>query len=73
MQTNNRAKVIAFEKVNIKINQDDLEEFLTLTKQLNETERLWRDKRDYISHALKAGAEVEPGMHEAFLSKLVVR
>jgi hypothetical protein len=56
------------------ITQYDFEEFLLLTRELEELENRWNAKRTYISEALKRGAEVEPGVHYARLKEeLIVR
>lgn len=56
------------------ITQYQLEEFLLLTRQLKETEERWNDIRLILADALRMGAEVEPGVHEAHIEqKLVVR
>lgn len=55
------------------IQQSELEEFIELTKQLQRLENRWKQRRWDISWALRCGARVEMGMHEAFLSRLVIR
>jgi hypothetical protein len=56
-----------------RIYQRDLQEFLDLTDKLRLAEIRWQQKKEYLSHALRSGADVEQGFHEAFLSRLVVR
>lgn len=56
-----------------KIYQRDLKEFLELTEKLRKAEAEWDRKREYIKRALSGGAQIENGMHEAYLSHLVVR
>lgn len=56
-----------------RIYQHDLDEFLALTEKLRQAETRWNEKREYITSALQGGALIETGLHEAFLSRLIVR
>lgn len=49
------------------IYQEDLEEYLLLTRLMREAEKAWKKKRSDIKSALRAGARIEPGVHVAVL------
>lgn len=73
MQNNDqRRNVISIPTIRV-IPQSELEDFLELTKRLRRLEEQWEEKRRDISSALRSGARVDMGVHEAFLSRLVVR
>jgi uncharacterized NAD-dependent epimerase/dehydratase family protein len=47
--------------------QRDLEELLLLSRVFSEARHEWERKRAYIREALRAGARVESGVHDARL------
>lgn len=55
------------------ISQSDLGEFIALTERMRSMEVEWKRRRDSLVKKLRHGVRVQPGIYEAFLSKLIVR
>jgi hypothetical protein len=69
-----KVAIIPFPKAQSdKVLQKDLQELLEIADTLHRLEKRWREKREQIALSLRNGADVEEGLHEAFLTRLVVR